>query len=188
MKRQEKSTCWKGIESFFTTLVLTFESINSFQRRMISKPQISFYTRKFEDLTLKELHDIFALRSEVFVVEQDCVYQDIDGKDFDALHLYIKDEKDSLLAYTRVFEKDAYHKGFVSIGRVVVSPKARGQALGKTIMQYSIDECQKHYGSEAIKISAQKYLDKFYTELGFKATGKEYLEDGIPHMEMILNL
>lgn len=155
---------------------------------MITKPTVSFYSKRFDELSNKEVHDILALRSEVFVVEQDCAYQDIDGKDFEAIHLFIKDLNDSLLACTRIFAKDAYHKEFVSISRVVVSPKARGISLGKAIMQYSIDMCQKEYGKEAIKISAQKYLDKFYSDLGFKATGKEYLEDGIPHMEMILDL
>lgn len=149
---------------------------------------MTYYTKSFDELSSKEIHDILALRSEVFVVEQDCVYQDIDGKDFKAFHLFIQNEKEQVLAYTRVFNVDVYHKGFVSIGRVVVAPVARGKTLGKAIMQYSIEKCQEKFGKKTIKISAQQYLDKFYTDLGFKATGKEYLEDGIPHMEMILDL
>jgi len=144
---------------------------------------LNIKTRTFNELTAQELYNILQLRSEVFVVEQDCVYQDLDGKDEKALHvLGIKREK--VVAYTRIFKPGDYFKE-ASIGRVVVSKNERQHKYGYDIMNASIEAIKKHYNKICIKISAQTYLIKFYNHLGFKAIGKEYLEDGIPHIEMI---
>jgi len=139
-------------------------------------------TKTFNQLTTAELYEILQLRSEVFVVEQDCVYQDIDGKDDKALHV-LGFKNDKLVAYTRCFKPGDYFKE-ASIGRVVVEKSQRKFNYGNKIMVASINAIKQQYNTETIKISAQCYLNKFYTQLGFKNIGEEYLEDGIPHIAM----
>ena len=139
--------------------------------------------KKFSELSIEELYQILRLRSEVFVVEQDCVYQDLDNKDQISVHIFIK-EKNEIVAYTRIFKSGDYYKN-PSIGRVVVSKKNRGKELGKKIMISSIDYIQENLKGDKIELSAQKYLDKFYKDLGFYKIGEDYLEDGIPHQRMI---
>lgn len=141
--------------------------------------------KRFEALTTNELYAILRLRSEVFVVEQDCVYQDLDDKDKKALHV-IGWYDNTIVAYTRVFDVKLYFNE-ASIGRVVVDQKHRSKGFGTDIMNASIDAIKKHYNQTQIKISAQTYLIKFYNNLGFKEQGKPYLEDGIPHTAMIKN-
>ena len=142
-------------------------------------------TKSFKELTTQELYDLLQLRSEVFVVEQDCVYQDVDGKDQKALHvLGYKEEK--LIAYTRIFKPGLYFKE-ASIGRVVVFENERQFNYGYSIMEASIEAIKDYYNETTIKISAQTYLKKFYNNLGFKIVGEEYLEDDIPHIAMIKN-
>ncbi|MEH1007693.1 MULTISPECIES: GNAT family N-acetyltransferase [unclassified Winogradskyella] len=137
----------------------------------------------FNELSIVELYDLLQLRSEVFVVEQDCVYQDIDGKDQKALHvLGYKNEK--LVAYTRIFKPGDYFKE-ASIGRVVVEQKERQYKYGYTIMNASIEAIKTYYNETIIRISAQTYLKRFYNNLDFKEVGEEYLEDGIPHIAML---
>ena len=144
---------------------------------------LKIQTKTFQELTKQQLYDLLQLRSEVFVVEQDCVYQDIDGKDEKALHvLGYKNEK--LVAYTRVFKPEDYFKES-SIGRVVVKENERQHKFGNTIMKASIEAIKTHYNESEIKISAQMYLKRFYNNLEFKEIGEEYLEDGIPHIAMI---
>ena len=139
--------------------------------------------KKFSELSIEELYQILRLRSEVFVVEQDCVYQDLDNKDQISVHIFIK-EKNEIVAYTRIFKSGDYYKN-PSIGRVVVSKKKRGKELGKKIMISSIDYIKENLKGDKIELSAQKYLDKFYKDLGFYKIGEDYLEDGIPHQRMI---
>ena len=144
---------------------------------------LDIFTKKFNELTTQQLYELLQLRSEVFVVEQDCVYQDIDGKDQKALHILgYKNEK--LVAYTRLFKPGDYFKKS-SIGRVVVLKKERQHKYGYDIMEASINAINKHYNETEIKISAQVYLKKFYNNLEFKEIGEEYLEDGIPHIAMM---
>ncbi len=139
--------------------------------------------KTFQELSLEELYDVLALRSEVFVVEQDCVYQDIDGKDQKALHILgFKDEQ--LVAYTRCFNKGMYFEE-ASIGRVLVKEDQRKFGYGHVIFEASVKEIQSRFNTEKIKISAQKYLTKFYESHNFKQVGEGYLEDGIPHIAMI---
>lgn len=138
--------------------------------------------KTFEELTKHELYDALQLRSEVFVVEQDCVYQDIDGKDQKSIHvLGFKNNK--LIAYTRIFKPGDYFNE-ASIGRVVVAKNERQFKYGYDIMEASILAIKQYYNQTLIKISAQCYLKQFYTNLGFKAMGEEYLEDDIPHIAM----
>lgn len=140
-------------------------------------------TKSFEELTKQELYDVLQLRSEVFVVEQDCVYQDLDGKDQEALHV-LGFKNDKLIGYTRIFEPGVYFKE-ASIGRVVVAKNERQYKYGYDIMEASIKAIKSHYDKTLIKISAQSYLKQFYTNVGFNSIGESYLEDGIPHIAMI---
>lgn len=144
---------------------------------------INIVTKSFKQLTTKELYDLLQLRSEVFVVEQDCVYQDIDGKDQKALHI-LGYKDDVLVAYTRIFKPGDYFKE-ASIGRVVVSANARKLKLGYAIMKASVEAIKTNFETSTIRISAQTYLKRFYNELEFYEVGKGYLEDGIPHINMI---
>ena len=143
--------------------------------------------KKFSELSTEEIYNILKLRSEVFVVEQNCVYQDIDEKDQKATHLFIE-KNNEIIAYTRIFKKRDYYEENPSIGRVVVSKKERGKNLGKEIMLNSIEFIKKELEGRKIELSAQKYLDKFYKELDFYSEGEDYLEDGIPHQRMFYNL
>ena len=142
--------------------------------------------KHFHELTTQELYNILQLRSEVFVVEQNCIYQDIDGKDQKAVHIFIKENKD-VLAYSRVFNEGEYFEN-PSIGRVVVKKEKRGTELGKKIMMEGAKYIKETFTNKKIEISAQKYLKDFYSELGYEFTGNEYLEDGIPHIRMIKQL
>ena len=139
--------------------------------------------KTFEELTTTELYAMLRLRSEVFVVEQDCVYQDIDNKDQKALHVlgYVGEE---LAAYTRIFDAGRYFDN-PSIGRVIVKETYRGKNLGHKILRASIETVETRFGNQVIEISAQTYLEKFYSDHQFRSTGDTYLEDGIPHMRMI---
>ena len=137
----------------------------------------------YQDLAIDELYAIMALRAAVFVVEQNCVYQDLDYKDQKALHVmgWINDK---LVAYTRLFGPGDYFDQ-ASIGRVIVSMDQRGHNYGHQIMSASINAITQHYKTDRIDISAQTYLEQFYTAHGFLPSGEEYLEDGIPHIKMI---
>ena len=143
--------------------------------------------KKFRELSTEEIYNILKLRSEVFVVEQNCVYQDIDEKDKKATHIFIEKNND-IIAYTRIFKKGDYYEENPSIGRVVVSKKERGKNFGKEIMLNSIEFIKKELEGKKIELSAQKYLDKFYKDLDFYSEGEDYLEDGIPHQRMFYNL
>lgn len=139
--------------------------------------------KKFEDFTIHQLHDVLQLRSEVFVVEQDCVYQDIDGKDLKALHV-IGEKEGKVVAYTRCFAPGFYFEE-AAIGRVVVNLEQRKYGYGHVIMKASINAIKNAFKTEIIKLSAQTHLKKFYESHGFKQVGEGYLEDGIPHIAMV---
>ena len=144
---------------------------------------MKFLVKKFKELTLNELYAIFQLRAEVFVVEQDCVYQDLDFKDQKALHVFgLKNDK--IIAYTRIFKPGDYFKE-ASIGRVVVKDTERKFGYGHDLMKASINAITTNFNTLEITISAQVYLKIFYETHGFTKVGEEYLEDGIPHIEMI---
>lgn len=139
--------------------------------------------KSFDELSTKQLYELLQLRNEVFVVEQDCVYQDIDGKDDRALHI-MGWEDDKLVAYARCFQTGDYFDK-ASIGRVLVRENYRKLGYGHAITKASIQAVKTNYKAESIKISAQTYLVIFYESHGFKTTGERYLEDGIPHIAMV---
>ena len=140
--------------------------------------------KKFNELTVDELYAILQLRSEVFVVEQNCVYHDPDGKDQYAWHLMgLQDGK--LVAYARIFNAGVTYPD-PSIGRVVTSPKVRHAGIGKLLMNYSIRTTHEELGKSTITIGAQFYLRNFYTSLGFQQCSDIYMEDGIQHIKMFL--
>lgn len=145
--------------------------------------QISYTVKKFEELSIEELYACLQLRSEVFVVEQNCPYLDIDGKDQESYHLFLYVEGD-LAGYTRILPAGLSFSE-VAIGRVVTSPRFRGKGLGSILMQASINASIDLFGACAIRIGAQYHLSKFYQSLGFEEDGLPYDEDGIPHIEMI---
>ena len=139
--------------------------------------------KKWDDLSKEEVEKIFSLRSEVFIVEQECPYQDIDGKDAKADHLFLY-ENNILCGYTRVFPKNTYFKE-ASFGRTVVKKTHRGKGYGHMLVKEAIKHL-KNKNENPIKISAQSYLKKFYASHGFTPKGEEYLEDNIPHTAMFL--
>ncbi len=141
--------------------------------------------KRFHALKVQELYEILQLRSAIFVVEQDCVYQDVDGKDSKALHV-IGTKNGKVVAYTRIFKPGDYFE-VSSIGRVAVCKEKRKYGYGIIIMNASIKAIQDNFNATQIKLSAQTYLIKFYKDLGFKETGETYLEDGIPHIQMVRN-
>ncbi len=139
--------------------------------------------KSFDQLSADQLYTILTVRQEVFVLEQSCLYLDADGKDRRSFHLMGFDE-DNLVAYARIVEPGISYKE-VSIGRILSSKKVRGTGSGKELMVQALGRIQKAYGDVPIRISAQSYLKEFYQQFGFEPTGKEYLEDEIPHMEML---
>lgn len=142
--------------------------------------------KEYNELRLNELYELLKLRAKVFVVEQDCAYQDLDGKDAQATHL-LGYKKNKLIAYSRIFRPGSFEKKFARIGRIVTQKQNRGKGIGYTVVQKSISFCKEHFGNQTIKISAQVYLKNFYNQCGFVEKGKIYLEDGIPHCAMFFN-
>lgn len=146
---------------------------------------LQFQHYSFNELNTAMLYRILQIRQEVFVVEQDCPYLDADDKDQSSIHLVGMNDEGEVQAYTRLVPKGISYPEYCSIGRVLTSEKARGIGAGKALMVKSIDLCKALFPEQKIKISAQTYLDKFYKDLGFDATGESYLEDNIPHQAMI---
>ena len=138
--------------------------------------------KRFEALSVSELYNLLQLRSEVFVVEQNCVYQDVDGKDAKALHL-IGEDNCQTIAYARLFKPNDYFDE-ASIGRVVVKQLYREKQLGHVLMKEAIEAIVSEFSETKITISAQLYLKKFYESHGFIQTSETYLEDDIPHIQM----
>lgn len=143
---------------------------------------LRFKIKPFNDLSVQELYEILRLRIEVFIVEQNCIYQDIDSKDHKALHVlgYYNGE---LAAYCRLFDAGDYFEN-ASIGRVIVAQKFRDKKWGNNLMIEAIARVKEHFNKTNITISAQMYLQKFYESHGFIKTSEMYLEDDIPHIEM----
>jgi len=138
--------------------------------------------KKFEELTLEELYSILQLRNEVFVVEQNCVYQDVDNLDKQAWHLMGWQET-QLMAYTRIIPPGIKYKE-PAIGRVVISMAIRNKGVGKDLMNQSIDACEKLFGNTSVTLNAQLYLKRFYESLGFVPVSDVFPEDGIEHVKM----
>jgi ElaA protein len=142
------------------------------------------YTIKhFTELTALQVYQLLQLRNDVFIMEQNCFYRDIDDKDLEAFHLMVYDN-DAMIGYARLLPKGISYEKYCSIGRVLILEKCRKYNYGKTLMQEAISFCLHHFESP-IKISAQQYLEVFYTNLGFVIAGEMYLEDDIPHLPMV---
>lgn len=147
---------------------------------------ITWKVKYFKELSLEELYTILRLRVDIFVVEQNCAYPEIDGKDvFERTqHLLGFNEEGIIVAYSRILAAgDSYDE--VAIGRVVTSALVRGQGVGDLLLEKSLEVIEKSYGKVNVVLGGQVYIQKFYEKFGFKATSEEYLEDGIPHVDML---
>ncbi|WP_434799544.1 GNAT family N-acetyltransferase [Terrisporobacter vanillatitrophus] len=139
--------------------------------------------KKFNELNVEEIYKILALRNEVFIVEQECPYLDCDDKDLNSYHLF-SEENGEIVAYLRILEKGVSYDE-ISIGRVAVKKSYRGKGISRKMMLKAIEFIENNLAEDAIKIQAQSYLLNFYSSLGFKAVSQEYLEDNIPHIDML---
>lgn len=139
--------------------------------------------KTLDEMTAKEFCKIAEERTKVFVVEQDCPYQEIDQLDYTAHHLVLRDDQGNFVGYTRIMDKDEEHSTF---GRVLVCQQYRKHKYGRQLVQATIDETKKLFPEKAIKIQAQAYLQKFYESFGFKPVSDVYLEDNIPHLDMVM--
>ncbi|WMX14866.1 MULTISPECIES: GNAT family N-acetyltransferase [unclassified Aureispira] len=149
---------------------------------------LNWVCKSFETLSGIEVYQLGHLRQQVFVVEQNCPYLDFDNLDTICAHVMAFNDQNQLMAYTRLVPKGGSYEHDISIGRVVTSPLTRGKGVGRLLMEKSIDYCWGLWGKQNIRISAQDYLLEFYESLGFKDTGKKYLEDNIPHTQMYLEV
>lgn len=138
--------------------------------------------KSFEELTNREVHEIMRVRCAVFVVEQNCPYQDVDSADLDALHVFLR-RGDEIMAYLRIFEKD---RDTARIGKVLTMERGRG--LGARLLRAGIDTVRERTQKKQIYIEAQSYAIGFYEREGFYVCSEEFLEDGIPHVKMLLKL
>lgn len=144
---------------------------------------------RFDELSTEDLYQILQLRAEIFIVEQDCAYQDVDDFDQEGLHVkgQLSDDAEAqLVCYSRLLQPGAKYKG-ASIGRVITKRSARGRGAGKALILNSLAFCEEHWPGKVITISAQLYLQNFYIELGFETNSEPYDEDGIPHIRMQLS-
>ncbi|AZA91572.1 putative acyltransferase [Chryseobacterium nakagawai] len=139
--------------------------------------------KTFDEFTVPELYAVLKARIDVFVIEQNCPYPDLDNYDQKAVHIWAEENGD-VLAYCRIFDKGIKYDE-TSIGRVLTTEKGRGKSLGKLLIKYAVETIENRFHTPEIRISAQDYLLRFYGDFGFEDTGKKYLEDDIPHTEMI---
>ena len=142
---------------------------------------LSLHKKRFDELTTQELYELLRIRTDVFVVEQDCVYQDMDYDDQPAIHLWLTDEEDRIVALCRVCPAGT-HMEEVSIGRVITTE--RGKGYGKQMMLAGIEAAKEHFGAKRIDIEAQEYAKGFYEQVGFRQSSEQFILDGIPHIRM----
>jgi len=140
----------------------------------------------FEQLKPQQLYDLLKLRQDVFIIEQQCFYSDLDGLDQNCLHL-MGYEGDDLFAYLRLIPAAHHHSGNIALGRILTSEKARGQGMGKQLMTEAMNYLHNNYQGSTVQMSAQRYLQAFYEGFGFRTVGYPYDEDGIAHIEMVLD-
>ena len=147
---------------------------------------VRWRVQRWQELTLEQLYGILAARVQVFVVEQDCAYQELDGLDSLALHVtaWTQDHTPRVLAYARL---NPPHSRFPepSIGRVITAAQVRGTGMGRSLMARVLEQAEARYPGLPVRISAQQYLEGFYREFGFRTVSAPYLEDGLPHLEML---
>ena len=147
---------------------------------MSIKQELVLHKKSFKELTVDELYELLRVRSEVFVVEQDCVYQDMDGDDQKSIHLWLT-VAGKVVALARVCPAGTHMKE-ISIGRVITT--VRGKGYGNQIMLHAIDAAKEHFGAKQIDIEAQEYAKGFYESVGFKKSSETFILDGIPHIRM----
>lgn len=145
---------------------------------------MQFVLKQLLQLSIQELFEVYKLRNNVFVVEQNCAYQDVDDKDQKAYHVLLLSDEGVLFGYSRILPPGVSYQQ-PSIGRVAIAKNHRGKKLGAGLMKYSISKTLELFDGQSIAISAQEYLTGFYTQLGFKTVGGVYDEDGIPHIKMV---
>ena len=145
---------------------------------------MELFVRRFDELDIHDLYEIMKLRCDVVIVEQECHYEDIDGRDINAIHVYLKDNNE-IVGYLRILDKGVVFKE-VSIGRVIA--KRRRVGIGSELLKAGLKAAKKYYNADKIKIEAQVYAKSFYERVGFKVCGAEFLEDGIPHVPMVVEL
>lgn len=147
--------------------------------------EINWHAQRFDQLTTKQLYQIMQLRVEVFVVEQTCYYQDLDGNDLldDTMHVMAYRDG-NIIAYARVLAPNVSYPDLASIGRVIIAKEARGIKLGDELIRQSLIQCDKYWPGIGIKISAQQHLQSYYGKHGFETVSSMYLEDDIPHVAM----
>lgn len=150
---------------------------------MTTESAVRWTLTEWRALTADALYDALALRQRVFVIEQRCIYLDCDGRDRSASHLFGRRPTGELVAYARLFSPGVVYPE-ASIGRVVTDPRSRGEGLGRALMNEAIARLHAAHGPLPIRIGAQRYLERFYEELGFVIAGEPYIEDEIPHVEM----
>lgn len=146
---------------------------------------ISLHKKRYDELTTQELYELLRIRTDVFVVEQNCVYQDMDYDDQPAIHLWLTDEEDRIVALCRVCPAGT-HMEEISIGRVITTE--RGKGYGKQIMLAGIEAAKEHFGAKRIDIEAQEYAKGFYEQVGFRQSSEPFILDGIPHIRMTCNV
>ncbi|MEM7571477.1 MAG: GNAT family N-acetyltransferase [Bacteroidota bacterium] len=152
---------------------------------MSKAPAVRWTKHRFDELSPHLLYEIIHLRNQVFVVEQECIFQDADHQDQAAIHLCGFSAAGQLLAYARILPRGTVYPTNPSIGRVVVDKSARGGGIGVALVRKAISECRQNFGAKPILASAQTYLLDFYRHIGFEIVGEEYLEDGIPHRKVM---
>lgn len=152
--------------------------------------QLHWRVQRFDELSTNALYQMLAARVEVFVVEQNCPYPELDGLDSIGLHVSCLSNENpdaALLAYARILPAGAVFDD-VAIGRVLTTEAGRGRGLARLLMHHALDAVEQAFGRVPVRISAQQYLEGFYRSLGFETISDVYLEDGIPHLEMVLKL
>jgi len=169
------------IELFNFVLITNPKFVIRNQREL----KINWNIKHYSKLTINEFHDLIQLRISAFVVEQNCPYQELDGKDKNSFHLIALNEHNHLVATARILPKGISYSNDVAIGRVVISPNYRMNKIGHQLMQECLNFIDSQFGAVSVRISAQKHLENYYAQHHFVSTGKEYLEDNIPHVEML---
>ncbi|MFA5575461.1 MAG: GNAT family N-acetyltransferase [Brumimicrobium sp.] len=144
---------------------------------------LNWKIKHYNDLSLNEFHDIIALRIKVFIIEQNCPYQELDGKDKKSYHLICRDNEGELVGTLRILPQGVAFKE-VGLGRIVLDESVRGVNNGHQMVEEAMKFCKAEFGEVPIYMSGQKHLESFYQKHGFESTGKEYMEDNIPHVEM----
>ncbi|MFK8039054.1 MAG: GNAT family N-acetyltransferase [Crocinitomicaceae bacterium] len=147
---------------------------------------MKFIYKSFSELNTIELYHLIELRTNVFVVEQDCPYPELDNKDQKAIHVWAKDNE-VVVAVARILPPGISYPNDWSFGRIATHADYRGKSIGRALMQSMMEYMKSHHPNSSIRISAQAHLDEFYNSFGFEPTGKSYLEDGIPHIEMLFD-